>query len=340
MKDIDFDELDRAVSSLMSDVPGVDSVTDEPVVDVDTPVVPIVQQPYPETPIAAVPVSSPTSELPHVIDSAPSLPPPLAARRGGRFMDVVHPSSDMKTTSSGAPSRQGMTVTPRSRPEVATETVSSLATALDSVQSYGDTQTAVAEEPPADLQPVVSVTEALPLTSPFLADAKVEKRPLGGSAINDALAAELASESEFSTTPSQPVDESLTSKSDTQLAPVAEKPVLPAELDSDLVAIESGESAETIQKQPNDEAGTPQLIAPSAGAPVSLLGAGSISQQYTEQPNSGDASHAPMYDTEEAHHALAHPAKKKSGWLWVIWILLIVLLGAGAGAAVYFFRLI
>ena len=337
MKDIDFDELDRAVSSLMTDVPGVNPETaHEPHVETSAPLAVLdVQQQYPEIPAAVE--STPPFNSPTLVASDPvqsSSPSSLAARRGGRFMDVVHPSADMRTSSS-APSRQGVTIAPRATNVIEETSTPSVEATPDPAQSYTNERTITPEVPTANIQPDLTFNDSLPQTSPFLSGAKVEKRPLGGSVINEALAAELAKES---TQPSAllSVDDNLnatiTPELDSQLQPVVvvKKPVLPAELDSDLVAIESGESAESI----------PEPVVAPVEPPALLPGAGSIPQQYAEQPSSGDSTHTPIYDTEEAHHALAHPAKKKSSWLWVIWIILIVLLGAGAGAAVYFFRLI
>ena len=54
----------------------------------------------------------------------------------------------------------------------------------------------------------------------------------------------------------------------------------------------------------------------------------SIPQQYkVQQPiESAEAPAGAIYDTQP----LAHPAKKKPGWLWAVYILVIALVGAGA----------
>jgi hypothetical protein len=70
--------------------------------------------------------------------------------------------------------------------------------------------------------------------------------------------------------------------------------------------------------------------------PVVPKGPISIPQQYKEEPSTGDAKNGAIYDTDTYHHQpLAHPKKKKSGWMWVIWIILILIIGAAAGAALY-----
>lgn len=65
----------------------------------------------------------------------------------------------------------------------------------------------------------------------------------------------------------------------------------------------------------------------------------SISQQYQEKPNTGDQHSGAIYDTDSYHKAVVQPAKKGSGWLWVLWVVLLLAIGAGVGAAIYFFVL-
>jgi hypothetical protein len=92
MKDLDFDELDRAVNSLLTnnDAPAADDTPPLPVNDTVVPVDEVVPQPQ------------------------PTATQPLAARRSsGRFMDVVHPSSDMRASMPVRPvSREGLGIAP------------------------------------------------------------------------------------------------------------------------------------------------------------------------------------------------------------------------------------
>lgn len=321
MTETDFDELDRAVNSIMTDVPGANQAS--VVLPTATQSASIVDSG------AVVPGANPVA--PSMIASSG----PPAARRGGRFMDVVHRSSDMKAPSApqGVPSHVGVTVAPPLSPEpVVVESPPVIETVEAPQEAFGAVK-------PVDLTDIPS------LSSPFLMDAKVEKRPLGGGLnMNEVLAAELAKDGLMQEEVTIP--KAVDSLSDAQLVPEVEI-ALPEELDSNLVAIESGKQSEMVMPiEPDsdkDDVSLDKVVVPSVTEPplpVVALTTDSIPQQYTEQPNSGDSSHAPIYDSEEAHNALAHPAKKKSGWLWVMWILLIVLLGAGAGAAVYFFGLI
>jgi hypothetical protein len=121
MNDIDFDELDRAVSSVLTPTP--------------TP-----------TPVEAAAVDTPVPAAPEPSITTKDLP--VAPRRGGRFMDVVHPSSDMRGAVK-TPSR------PAANPVVA--------------------------DPPAESDAPKPVSDwPDPIDSPFLAGAQVEKRPLSG----------------------------------------------------------------------------------------------------------------------------------------------------------------
>jgi len=64
----------------------------------------------------------------------------------------------------------------------------------------------------------------------------------------------------------------------------------------------------------------------------------SIPQQYTEK-TSPKTETSQIYENNETYKQTLMPAKKNTGWLWVIWIILLILVGAGVGAAVYFFVL-
>jgi len=354
MKELDFDELDKAVNSLMSNVP---KDTTSPAVDPPTRTVELpdtanadaTQSPPP------VEVSNMSTESPTPLVTprpAPSMP---AARRGGRFMDVVHPSSDMKTSST----------TPRISREAAQLSPVSQDTPSAPVKQQDDTPAAAPDiepviAPKANIASVDSENETLdessswpdpidtpaftaspvnedtsspePLTSPFISGTKVEKRPLGGAQPEkDAVATQ---DVEPETQPT--VDETA------QLPPSLPdaKPDLPDELNSDVLAVEStshqDEPAATVvppvlSSQPPS---SNSVVASSAAA-----GAASIPQQYTESPSTGDQTNGAVFDTNTYHKPIEHPAKKKSGWLLVVWIVLILLIGAAGGAAIYMLKI-
>lgn len=144
MKDLDFDELDRAVNSLME---GVSRSAPEPpksqekVVTITpsadngasfgqmlAPQSAPAQQtaaPSPSNPSPTPPLNPSSSALdtsisppsqPATVDRSSQLP---ARRNSGRFMDVVHPSSDMKNQTPQRPvSRQGVSITPSATSDV------------------------------------------------------------------------------------------------------------------------------------------------------------------------------------------------------------------------------
>ena len=181
-----------------------------------------------------------------------------------------------------------------------------------------------------------------PAVSPFLPDAKVEKRPLGGDAVD-----------------ANHRDDTKVESIETNDQAV-ESDTVPVEFSSDLMAIEAGEE-ELTPKAP-EPAEQPAVTAPveeKKETPVSIpaairpekqpfvstpverretqadAGPTSIPQQYREEPSSGDQSNGAIYDTANYHQPLAHPAKKKSSLWTILIIVIIILLGAGAGAFFY-----
>lgn len=303
MTDIDFDELDRAVNSLVGA----------------------------KSPEAPVPAPSPLTETQQSTMS-------LAAKRSsGRFMDVVHPSSDMRSAPlipARPAAREGVTIAaptisvtaptlppaPASIPDL--PEVTAVTTAKnewpDPIDFHGAVDSAV-------IAAVAAPAPSQALDTPFIADAKVEKRPLG--AFSD-----VPSTPEPVTEPvNEPISEPETTPAaqDTpQLDKTNEEVVdtpMPAELGNDLLSIESDESTVGTTAGALDlSVATPTL---------------SIPQQYSETPSTGDKPAGSIFDSDAYKKPLAHPKKKSSGWLVVLWIVILLVVGAGAGAAVYFYIL-
>jgi hypothetical protein len=346
MKDIDFDELDRAVSSLMNTTPNDTTDTDSAKLEESG-------GEEKSTVSMSKPTVSSESELSQtkepealpVLDTARPAAAVAPVTRRGRFMDVVRPSGrDMKRPSTLGPvSREGVTLEP------ASDTNQVEMPSADASDAHSSSTKAATEEvKPFDfsmgLEPTteseVPVTEiageSAPLSSPFLPDAKVEKRPLGRPAdvVESVDSVTAPTENTEGTTPEIPV-----ASKDAQLP---EQP-LPPELDSKLLSIETG--AETfpsdteattvpvVEKQPIAVA---EPVVPAA-APVSPIVTTSIPEQYKLQPQKDDEVPASaIYDTQP----LAHPEKKTPGWLWIVGIVAILLLGIGGGAAVYYLGLL
>lgn len=319
MTDIDFDELDRAVNSLVN--PDNKAVM--------------------PAPTNAVPVASPSSTpTPQPATPSPATEPaksPLAERRSsGRFMDVVHPSSDMRSSVPPRPtSRDAATINPPSTPTPAAPTPKPVVNVMpDPIDVHESTQ-AKAQEPTKETQPETPPSDAMtkPLESPFIADAKVEKRPLGAFSATNTEPTPGSGETPPSVPmtdmpkPSVPSDQSSSSTESEKSAAAGDQSIvndtpMPAELQPGLLSIESNETPKSLEKEEE----TP-------------VGPTSITQQYTQQPSTGDKPVANMFDTSAYKKPQIVTGKKKSGWLVVLWIFLLLVVGAGIGAAVYFFVL-
>ena len=122
---------------------------------------------------------------------------------------------------------------------------------------------------------------------------------------------------------------------------------LPAELQQDLVAIESDTTHAGLPKtdatHPADSVPEKKPMPSSYSVKeekTESTGPTSIPQQYREEPSTGDQANGAIYDTDTYHQPVEHPDKKGSGWMWVIWILVILLIGAGGGAALYFLGIV
>lgn len=365
MKELDFDELDRAVNSLMAGAATAATPT-EPAEKVLT--IPTTIDPAPSSEsgtalkVASSPVppkepqttTSPRPTTPSL--SSASTQPSLATRRGGRFMDVVRPADKKPAPTPRPLSREGVTI---SAPQPVASAIASGSIVAD--EAAQDVQTPDADETvpswpdPIDfhkdttahmepdtagqatdvVKPTTDLSEepSEPLQTPFITDAKVEKRPLGAftqpAATSVAEAAPDTAEAEG--------PQSDDTDTDPQIPGDAAATVLPEELKSDIVAIES--DATVVEETKVAPTATPAPTQPQAAPATVNLGQTSIQQQYKEEPSTTPAEHAPIYDSEPIQAPLAHPAKKKTGWLVVLLIIGLLILGAGAGTAIYFFVL-
>ncbi len=359
MQDLDFDELDKAVNSLVQNtIPTLtaDNEPEDTVLDLGSGDISLPDMPKPA--ITPVPNSAPVQT-------------PLAGRRSnGRFMDVV-PSSANTRVNSTTPervSRQGVTLAPVDNnlpmveevvpvPVVIPETTSNPwpdpidfqsnnnAESKESIKE--DTEDADIDQISNDIANTLGQTVAdEPQDSPFLTGAKVDKRPLGAFS-SDQPVEQLSADQN-----TQPVNQdNLASQTNPALDAQPQTDtasVIPAELHPDLLSIESDST--TVPNVPSMEVVANNNVATEPIAPVAVVnpvvavaeqpsGPASIIQQYTEKPSTGDQTTGAIYDTDSYHKAILTPTKKKSGWMIVLWITLLVVVGAGAGAAVYFFVL-
>lgn len=361
MKDIDFDELDRAVSSVLE--PAADDTT--PAVAVTKPTQPAAEPDKTEaTPVvassSAAEATPPAPVEPETPVAASAAKTPLAFKRRGQFMDVVHPSSDMTGKSeagTSAPVRKvtlqplSTSVEPESTPEAVTPTeenepvtdqtadpLSVVVSAesqpsaeaveatpvdqvmpdpLDVMQAQEATKEAAAAETstvedtleavPEASEPVPTEEESAPST-PFLADTKVDKRPL------DAFSPE---ETE---TPAEP----------TPVDPVVTSEPLPPELQADVVAVEANPSDHVADVADNEAAETDKKDESESGFNTS------IPQQYSSTDTKSEDDHS-IFDTSEYHQPLAPPKAKKGGMPgWLVALLVMILLAGLSVAGGYY----
>jgi len=387
MKDIDFDELDKAVSSLMGTTKSMGST--EPVHSTAS------QPPSSgnDDPIQSTADTEPTQITNPVI--APAQKSIVSQRKSGRFMDVVHPSSDMKSAGVGTlPKRRTVPMIAAGKPAEKIEATPVVASDLPRQEKDSPAESPKKDEPtwpdPIELHeqtaskstsdakkedtPVVTdplalglnpladtpktseisassevtrrpETEPKDFSSPFLPNAKVEKRPLGGDSDDAALQ---SSDAEPSTdTPDSTTDSSFElHEKEANTMSTAQQPIadpLPEELKKDIIAVEAGHSrtmSETPapKSEPAEMPIEPKITEADGKVNLPMSGATSITQQYKITPTNEAAEHAPIYDSST--QPLSHPAKAKSGWLTVLWILGLVLLGVGGAAALYFLNIV
>lgn len=354
MSDFDFDELDRAVAGVTgSDANQVVTDIEEPDTQRVVELKSTNLEPAPESNLESASGSAPESTP----EPASDIPrnAPAARRSSGRFMDVVHPSSDMRTRSpSGTAGKAGsLSFVP---PTLGAPSAATSASGDSIRQPQGHAHATAAEQTD---EPAVGAWSKV-VETPFLADAKVEKRPLGRpepepqetllERPDEQLKLDEPDEPrlEAHTLP-DPIDfaahlASLDSeKEDTGLQRTADAATdTPADGDGpSITQLDELEEAEVHVPTAHEESEpsvdtTPEVTSTEdSEAPA---GPASIQQQYTENPSAQPEPGA-IYDTENYHQPLTPVAKKRSGIWTIIWILLLVVLGAGAGVAFYLYVL-
>ena len=365
MKDLDFDEIDRAVNSVITSTPTNDENTETDSNNLN---------------------NEQTENSEQKVNNIPSTPAvPLARRRSsGQFMDVVHPSSDMRRLPLMMPKRASESVINSGSNDNTKNEPQSFTIPEPNVEDHGSADSSVQPSntwpDPIDfsnskngITPDNSLTKTnennddedddinrisddihkelnpqaeAPLDSPFISGTKVEKRPLGTFSNESSVQSmEQPEKNEASDKPYETNKEDNTEYSDDSNI----KPSLPAELQDDLLKIESNESVVNQEIPKVDEEPVEQPLETKLEETKSVetqstetqpSNQSSIPQQYKEQPSTGDQNSGAIYDTNSYHKALAYPMKKKSGWILVLWISIIIILGAGAGAAIFILKVL
>lgn len=332
MKDIDFDELDKAVSGVLGTNKPTEPVKEAVKTDEEMVLV---------TPRQTIVTEAATTDAP-IPSPAPAVAASPAVRRG-RFMDVVHPSSDM---TSGTPSPQQSSpavVAPSARklaplstdivpeavpaPEVAPIEPSDDEPKLDTI----DALTALDEEKKEDVPPPAPLAEAV---------APVDVAP-SASADNDETAPEESVvkspepvEEEDQPAPAPKTDDEfsdLTVDKVTEPSDVTPTPFLTdTKVDKRplgaFVAEEAGATTEPLPQELNTEV----LKVESKEATDSTAPS---SQDVLSSPeNSADDSEIKHVFDSESYAAPLVTHKRSSGvWLWVILILVLLAVGSGLG---------
>lgn len=337
MTELDFDELDKAVNDLMASTSsssgqGSGSSVAQPTGSTLAPVVESSTEPE-VAKTEATSVAANSSPAPSLVAPAQ----PVASR--GRYMDVIRPSAATASPSaSSSTSREGVQINPPAVDveETAKELVSQPESAIvDHVESSNDSSSDTSIDTPADTpvetEPVDEVAEE-PLASPFLPDAQVEKRPLGAPVAADS---ETISDADSVTEPST----ASADDSSAEQTPEGEtsdlgnsSPIesLPEELHEAVRAVEADNTHSKYDE--NDTA-----IVPEPAVQPEVVS--EIPQQYTEQPSTGDQTNGAIYDTANYHQALTGTAvkKKPSALKWILWVAILLVVGATGGAAWFYF---
>jgi hypothetical protein len=365
MKDLDFDELDQAVSSVLGK--DQDTSKDEPA--------PKAADKSSDDAKAAEPTAVAIKPEPIVekpADPTPAVAPAVspAQKRRGQFLDMVHPSADMRsrsTPSSGSsrpklapvsnnvvpdePAKPAakpvetpavaVSTTPepaltipepeKATPEPADSVKAEDAKPADSakditwpdpldVMSSSDSKTD--EEPETEKSPEPTATPSEGSQTPFVTDAKVDKRPLGAFG---------AAES------STPAEETPAAESGPVATDIdAQKPpeTTPPELQPDVVAVEAAADREFAGEGPIEQRGDDKQETPAQEK--SGLSQ-SIPQQYKTPTEAPDQTPHPVFDTQEYHQPLLPATSQKKGRSWLVVLIIVLLLAVGAGLGYFAF---
>lgn len=389
MTEFDFDELDKAVNSLMKKTPPEEDEgsTNTPSSQPETNPVPQSSQPAKNQPadVSTASLDNASPVKPEAVSQPPAKPlaPSPGARkaanelslptkRRGSFMDVVHPSSDMRakqTTVNRPASRQGATIAPiEKEPATAVDSSAQLKTQKQpEARKTSPVTTPVAPAVPRQADDALLLNTLSNVASEESSRANSDdsaRVPTSEAATlaDQELTASLdtlqveSTESLFipdAKVEKRPLGASVSPSgsasneemSDAQLAD--DKPVkfpLPDELSPKVMNIESENNtkpAETpvLTKEPDvsgSNSGGP-LTQPTATSPVVVPG--SIPQQYQQQkPADLDEDHPAIYDPayykqEMQKHRVE---KSRSGW-WVVLAVVGLIIIGGTGGVLYYF---
>ena len=313
MSDIDFDELDKAVNSLMNQrtEPG----------SVDLPIQPASTSA--QDSFSPTPQQSLVSEVSATSSGTPQ-PTTIVRRSTGKYMDMVSPAARSRS----APVKQDA-IKPVSR-----DNGSIQPTQPASMTSPYESQVATSVESETVDQTSVTLSTPEPMQSPFLSDIAVDKRPLGSQ---DPTTQDNWNIPDFTEETSQPTatEEQAAPESKPTATPdafVPEPAVVPPELSADVLALESDVNASNSLSAADAE-----HVKKVENNPPRISSPGDIVPQYSHEAANSPEPSAVFDAASDVPKQLDHPERKKSGWMIFVWILILVIVGAGGGVAAWYF---
>lgn len=256
---------------------------------------------------------------------------PLQQPKRGRFMDMVHPSADMKHEQKPMPTRSGVTLQPSHdfsveqpvdqpaavdtpaapQPQLEEEVTepptsseqAAAATELAESADGADTPIDTPDEQPSEA-PSPADTPTSPV--PFIPDVPVEKRPLNPT----------VSAAPHEDTPAADATTPDISSADEQIAAQT-----PREFAPDVMAVEANETVGESVAAP--------VVEPTTAADPAASGAAAPAVP-------ADAAQ-PVFDANSYHQPLVHTKPKTSKTLWLMIALILFLVGAALGVLYFLY---
>lgn len=355
--DIDFDELDRAVTSLMGGMPNTANTSDDnpqpKTLSINQTLKPDEAPVYEKLDEVAKRIGSETlltdNEMPKVnnLDAVREIGEQTAGTNAepagfspvqqsgreaplnqprtdvqvsspqrtavGRFMDVVHPSSDMKSSpvnmqpvSTPPQDAQASTVKEAPVSAVSSQLPSKFGGAVAPGQT-GESAAPVGSSLPSDIE----------VTSPFIPDAKVEKRPLG-----DPVAPEEKGSDDFSHLDHP--EEIVAINSEAIARQEARKST------QEVLDASKFDTTKSVEQEIR-EIESKHAEAEQSSQAEALRVVESVEKPVAAHPSGQGA----IYDVQDYHQPVHSSAKRKSGWGVVVIVVIIILLAAAIGVGVY-----
>lgn len=366
MKDIDFDELDKAVSSVLGKNTPADksptasgdstSVISPPAANEPAQPAPVAENDLPEpsvsTPMLTSPATTPAPspdtstsilDAPSTTPAAAQTAPPIVVRPRGKFMDVMHPSADMNpaTPSSSRPTftttRPLTPLMPVTPPETASQ--ASTATVDEASALIGAEPAPVEDEPETAPASPSEPEETLLLpaeTEDESAESESENSSVASSNYIDPL--DVATKASEAASPSENITPTTPFLSDTKV----DKRPLGAFGDADEQATEDTPKEAEDDTQTSPAVPLPRELQPDVvqveavqepEKPVSAEKPFAAAVDVAADSDDGRVEGHPLFDTSTYHEPIAAVhAKKTAPWVfWIIGLGVCLLIGAGVG---------